>query len=128
MHIRLALILLMFITACADNYGKHIQVGNVTVYYTDNVSKDLANEFIDYWVAHEFNGQRPQYMQLSKLDNEIRLKLIASDSTFLTDIPFETQLMLVELESELKKNVFQQYAFRIVLSDNQFNKYNSITD
>jgi len=122
------LLLLAISTSCGGDYGKHVQLDNVTVYYTEGVDKADALRLLEYWSENGFSGSTPQYMQLSKQKRTYTLKLIPTDSTILNDMPFQTQVLLISLEKELSDNVFPKNNLNIVLSDNQFNKATSITD
>ncbi len=128
MKVFITVLLLAVFASCGGDYGKHVQLDNVTVYYTEGVEKTDALRLVKYWSENGFSGSNPQYMQLSKEKRTYTLKLIPTDSTILHDMPFQTQVLLISLEKELSENVFPKNKFNIVLSDNQFNKTTSITD
>jgi len=106
--------------ACSSDYGKHIQGNNVTVYYTEGIETDEAVRLLEFWVNRGLSGSTRQYLQLNKVDKAYQLKLIPSDSTLLTDLPFYLIEPLLTLETELSEEVFQAQPCQIVLSDPQF--------
>jgi hypothetical protein len=108
--------------SCSSDYGKHIQGNNVTVYYTEGIETDEAVRLLEFWVNRGLSGSTRQYLQLNKVDKAYQLKLIPSDSTLLTDLPFYLTVPLMELETELSLEVFESKPCQIVLSDPQFQK------
>lgn len=124
----ITLLALFILNSCADNYGKHVKLDNVTVYYKEPVNKNQAIALADYWINNDFNGRNPQYLQLEEVENKLILKLIPTDSTYLDELPYETKIMLLMLEDELNYKLFKGNNLSIHLSDSQFNKITSIKD
>ncbi len=109
-------------TSCVDDYGKHVQADNVTIYYKEPVTKKQASTLLNFWLENQFNGAKPQYMQLRKKDRTIILNLIPSDTNLMWDIPFDVQLVMRDLQSRIDSVVFPDSCFEIRISDNQFNR------
>lgn len=124
----ITLMALFTLNSCNDNYGKHVKLENVTVYYKEPVNKTQAIALADYWVNNNFNGRNPQYLQLEEVENNLILKLIPTDSTYLNELPYETKIMLLMLEDELNYKLFKTHPLSIYLSNNQFNNITSIKD
>ena len=110
------------LTACNSNYGDVVVRDQVQVFYLEPITLNQAKKLADYWTEKELIGERTQYLQLSKEGDLIQLKLVANDSSFLEEIPFEVQLHLFQLDSMLRSDLFPKSEIQILISDKQFNK------
>lgn len=110
------------ICSCDSNYGEVSSRENVDVYYLKPITKKQADKLADFWQKLELSKDKKQYIQLSKPADVIHLKLIANDSIFLNDIPFEIQIELFKLDSLLNKVVFPNQEVELIISDKTFTK------
>lgn len=113
---------LVVLCACESNYGDVAVRDKVQVYYLEPISKKQAEALADYWINKNLVGENMQNVQLSKTGEVIQLKLIANDSTLLQEIPFELQIPLFQLDSMLRKDMFHNQEFQLLISDKQFDK------
>lgn len=113
---------LAVLCACESNYGDVAVRDKVQVYYLEPISKKQAEALAAYWINKNLVGENMQYVQLSKTGEVIQLKLIANDSTLLQEIPFELQIPLFQLDSMLRKDMFHNQEFQLLISDKQFDK------
>jgi ribosomal protein S25 len=124
----LFLVVFTVLVACGVDYGSHVQSDKVTVYYTKGVEKSLAKEVLSYWENEGFTSTNHQYLQLTTSESIFQLKIIPSDTSFLTSLPFYLIEPLQTLEEELKDKLFKEVQFELVLTDNQFRQSVKITD
>jgi hypothetical protein len=122
--IKYPIVVLVFalLTACNSNYGDVVVRDKVQVFYLKPITKNEAAKIADYWMEKELATEKTQYLQLSKMNDVIQLKLVANDSNFLEAIPFEIQLELFKLDSMLRQDVFKNTEIQILISDKQFDK------
>lgn len=107
---------------CNTNYGETIVRDKVQVYYLEPITKNEAIDLADFWEKNKLSTERVQVLQLSRNKDVIQIKLIAGDSTLLTEIPFNLQVELAKLDSIIKKDLYKNTAFEIIISDKTFEK------
>lgn len=113
---------LALLSACNSNYGEVVVRDKVQVFYLEPITLSQAKTLADYWMEKGLVNEKTQYLQLSKEDEVIQLKLVANDSSLLEEIPFEIQLHLFKLDSMLRADLFTKSEIRLLISDKQFNK------
>jgi hypothetical protein len=118
----LLIIVLAFLTACNSYYGDVVVRDKVQVFYLAPITLNDAKRLADYWMEKELATEKTQYLQLSKAGDIIQLKLVANDSSFLTEIPFEIQLTLFQLDSMLRADLYPKSEIQLLISDKQFDK------
>lgn len=109
-------------SGCDSNYGDVVVRDGVQVFFLTPASKSHAESLADFWIDHALTTNQTQYLQLSESKASFQLKLIANDSNFLEEIPFETQLQLSKLDSLLNMNLFLEKEIELFLSDKMFAK------
>ena len=114
------------LTACESNYGDVVIRDGVQVYYLEPVKKSQAIQLADYWMDKELSSKNMQYLQLSESSGILHLKMIANDSTFLVEIPFDVQLELAKLDSMLNHDLFPERDLELFVSDKTFTKTKQI--
>jgi hypothetical protein len=118
----ITILLLAFLSACNSNYGDVVVREKVQVFYLTPITLNEANRLADYWMEKELATEKTQYLQLSKAGDIIQLKLVANDSSFLTEISFEIQLTLYQLDSMLRADLYPKSEIQLLISDKQFDK------
>jgi hypothetical protein len=118
----ITILLLAFLSACNSNYGDVVVREKVQVFYLTPITLNEANRLADYWMEKELATEKTQYLQLSKAGDIIQLKLVANDSSFLTEISFEIQLTLYQLDSMLHTDLYPKSEIQLLISDKQFDK------
>lgn len=113
---------LIHLCSCDSNFGEVIVREKVQVYYLEPITKKQAIELANYWENKRFFNHKTQFIQLSGNNEIILLKLIASDSTLLQEIPFDIQLDLYQLDSMLRRDLYPNQELQILISDRLFNK------
>ena len=119
-------VLLSVLGACDANFGESVVRESVHIYFLEPISNKQAVQLADFWEEKQLSQGKVQYLQLSETDSIIRLKLIANDSTFLTDIPFDVQIELFKLDSLLTSELFINRDVELFISDRTFTKAKSL--
>lgn len=114
-------VFLLTLSACGASMGDRVDANNLSVYYLENISKEVAVNFTKYWRDNGFVGNKKQTIQLSKNDNNIILvKIIENEAFNSRDLSIEEQSMLSKLSRTLEEKVFNKNRARIVVCDNTF--------
>jgi hypothetical protein len=108
--------------SCDSNYGDVVVRDGVQVFYTSPEIKKHAETLADFWVEHHLTTNQTQYLQLSDAQVSYQLKLIPNDSTLLDEIPFDTQLVLSQLDSLLNHALAFDKEVELYLSDKLFSR------
>lgn len=120
--ISLLAILSASLFSCEAPSGEVVVKENVHVFYTSPVNKAQAEQLADFWIEKKLNSNQKQYLQLSSVNNDFQLKMIANDTTYLNEIPFDVQIELAKLDSMLNTALFGDSRIDLFVSDKTFSK------
>ncbi len=116
------LYLFLFLTfvSCGINMGDRIDAENLSVYYTEGVSKNQAINFTKFWRSNGFVGEKPQTIQLEKDKADwILVKVIENKSYENQKLTIQEIALLNDLERQLSSEVFQTRV-EIIITNNTF--------
>lgn len=127
-HITLIiLIILSHLSSCGLNMGDRIDAKNLQVYYLDEIKKEEAIAFTQFWIKNGFTGEKKQTIQLGKNDDhKIFVKLIEKEIYHNEPLSIQEQALLQALERTLSKEVFKKQV-NILITDNTFREIQKST-
>lgn len=116
----LYLFLFLTLVSCGMNMGDRIDAENLSVYYTEGVSKNQAINFTKFWRSNGFVGEKPQTIQLEKDKADwILVKVIENKSFENQKLTIQEMALLNDLERQLSSEIFQTRV-EIIITDNTF--------
>lgn len=106
--------------SCGSDYGNRVIGDNFTVYFTNKNDQKLAEEIALYFKENNLISNQKQDVQLSRVNNSLRLSLIAEGSSEqVKNMSFEERKLLTELQTSLYQNVFNK-PFDLVICNDKF--------
>jgi hypothetical protein len=112
--------LILTLVSCQQNYGNKLESNELDLYYTRIEDEALAREVGNYWKENDLLSQQKQSIQLDFINKTYYLNLITKDTANLKNISFDERNILITLQNELRKEIFSELNFSLVLCDNQF--------
>jgi len=106
-------------TACGVSMGDRIDTENLQVYYLDNVTKDEAIAFTQFWKKNQLIGSEKQTIQLDRVEDIFTVKLIEKKAFHEKALSVPEQASLYELRRMIEEQVVKG-AVEIQITDNTF--------
>ena len=105
---------------CSSDFGNKIIGGNLTVYYIEESDIDKAEEIAIFWKNNQLIPDEKQDVQLIKFEKEYKLKIISNDIDNTKNMSFDERKLLLELQKNIKKAIFPDNTFELVICNNKF--------
>lgn len=113
------IILSLLFLSCDSDYGNKVVGNKFTVYFTDAKDQKLAEEIAIYFKENELISSQKQDLQLVRFKKKLQLRMIATQSKDIANMPFEERKLLTELQTSLYKEVVKA-PFELVICNDKF--------
>ncbi len=119
-------IFLLFIS-CGASFGEKYTVGNLEIYFTEEINKDFVENLGAYFVKNGLIGETTQSVQLTSDESSILLKMVLNKDH--KRLPKSEENNLSLLEEDIYNTIFREnpaegryvdHAFRIVVCNENF--------
>ena len=111
---------IFLLLGCSNDFGNKIIGGNLTVYYVEKSDIDKAEEIAIFWKNNQLIPDEKQDVQLIKFEKEYKLKIISNDIDNTKNMSFDERKLLLELQKNIKKAIFPDNTFELVICNNKF--------
>ena len=92
----------------------------LTVYFNDAAAEKSAEKLAVFWEQNKFVTGKKQDLQLNLEGKNLTLFMISNAPKEVKNISFEEQKMLMDLEDRIQSELFPQYTFNLVITNDQF--------
>lgn len=111
---------IQLLSACSSD-ARHKVVGDqLTVYFNDAAAEKSAEKLAVFWEQNKFVTGKKQDLQLNLEGKNLTLFMISNAPKEVKNISFEEQKMLMDLEDRIQSELFPQYTFNLVITNDQF--------
>ena len=116
----LAFSFIFLLFGCSSDFGSKIIGGNLTVYYIEESDIDKAEEVAMFWKKNQLISVEKQDVQLLKVEGVYNLRIISNGDADTKNMSFDERKLLLELQKKIKKAIFPNNTFELVICNNKF--------
>lgn len=116
----LAFSFIFLLFGCSSDFGNKIIGGNLTVYYIEESDIDKAEEVAMFWKKNQLISVEKQDVQLVKVEGVYNLRIISNEDADAKNMSFDERKLLLELQKKIKKAIFPNNTFELVICNNKF--------
>ena len=116
----LAFSFIFLLFGCSSDFGNKIIGGNLTVYYIEESDIDKAEEVAMFWKKNQLISVEKQDVQLVKVEGVYNLRIISNEDADAQNMSFDERKLLLELQKKVKKAIFPNNTFELVICNNKF--------
>ena len=109
-----------FLFSCSGEYGHKVMGENLTVYFISEGDEELATSLAKYMKKRQLLSGEKQDVQLVKEGKKHYLKVIASETASVKEMPISERSLLLTLQKELQDSIFTNTQFSLVICNDKF--------